>query len=61
MLDIDNCIVIHKENNTHKRKLIESILINNCQNFNTQKNNYKFDQFCNSLINNIPLICRLTS
>ena len=40
--------VIRKENNTNKRKIIESIIISNKSNFNTQKSNYNLDKFNNN-------------
>ena len=60
-INIDNNTVIHKVSNVNKRKLIESILINNTQNFNNHRNNYNFDFFSNSLIKQIPFISRMIS
>ena len=42
--------VIRKENNTNKRKIIESIIISNKSNFNTQRSNYNLDKFTNNLV-----------
>ena len=47
---INDSQIIRRENNTNKRKIIESIIIYNKDNFNTQKSNYNLDSFTNNLI-----------
>ena len=47
---ISNSHVIRRENDTNKRKIIESIIIYNKDNFNTQKANYNLDHFTNNLL-----------
>ena len=45
---------------THRRKLIEAILIQNSKNFNIYQSNFKLDMFLNTIIkNNVPTINRL--
>ena len=59
-VNVDNLAIIHKENNTIKRKLIESILINNSKNFNVQQTNYNLDILSNQLIlKNCPNIHKM--
>ena len=50
IVPVDNLKVIHKEIDTHKRKLIESVIINNKNNYNIQKCNYNLDKFTNDLL-----------
>ena len=56
MLDTNHTVlmsdsqVIRKENNTNKRKIIESIIISNKSNFSTQKSNYNLDKLTNNLV-----------
>ena len=44
-IDINKAIIVHKENDIQKRKLIESLIIKNTDNINTQQTNYSLDQF----------------
>ena len=56
-IHIENSNIICKQNDTNKRKLIESIIINNTNNFNITQSNYNFDSFSNKIIiNNVPKI-----
>ena len=47
---INDSQIIKRENDTNKRKIIESIIIYNKNNFNTQKSNYNLDSFTNNLL-----------
>ena len=49
-VDINNKIILHFEPDTNRRKLIESVLIHNNSNFNTQRTNYKLDCLSNSIL-----------
>ena len=60
--NINNFLTLHRENDVNKRKLIESILIHNNDNFNVQRTNYNLDILCNSIMtNNIPLFNKLSN
>ena len=60
-ININNVVTLHKENDVHKRKLIESTLIHNNNNFNIQRTNYNLDILCNSILtNSIPLFDKLS-
>ena len=60
-ININNVIILHKENDVNKRKLIESTLIHNNNNFNIQRTNYNLDILCNSILtNSIPLFNKLS-
>ena len=50
-INIDHTIEISHITNTEKRKLTESILIQNSNNFNIHQSNYKLDNFPNSILN----------
>ena len=59
-VNINNAEVIYKENDTNKRKIIESILIQSIDNFNNQKCNFNCDIFTKQiLIDNCPNIRKL--
>ena len=59
-VNLKNTIVLRNINDTNKRKLIESVLINNTNNFNNQKCNYNLDFISNHLIyNNISIFKKL--
>ena len=59
-VNINNAEIVHKENNTNKRKIIESILIQTLDNFNNQKCNFNCDIFTKQiLIDNNPNIRKL--
>ena len=59
-VNINNAEIVYKENNTNKRKIIESILIQSFDNFNNQKCNFNCDVFTKQiLINNSPNIRKL--
>ena len=61
-VDINNKIILHFEPDTNRRKLIESVLIHNNSNFNTQRTNYNLDCLSNSnLTKHIPLFNKLGS
>ena len=47
---INDSRIIRRENDTHKRKIIESIIIYNRNNFNNQRTNYNLDSFTNNLL-----------
>ena len=49
-LNNDNFNIVCKISDTNKRKLIESILIQNTDNFNIHQCNFKLDQFTNNYI-----------
>ena len=49
-VNISNMHEIRTVNETGKRKLLESILIQNCKNFNIHQCNYKLDRFVNNII-----------
>ena len=48
-------------NDTNRRKLIESVLINNVDNFNINKNNLNMDTITNSIIIKLPSINKILS
>ena len=49
---VDDATVIVKENDTRKRKLIESVLIQSTNNFNINQTNLNTDKFTNIILNN---------
>ena len=52
--------IVSKINNTNKRKLIESILIQNSDNFNMNQCNFKLDAFTNNYVkHNLPYMKNL--
>ena len=51
-INIDNISEIIGIENTEKRKLIESILIQNCKTFNLHQSNHKLDRFVNNILKN---------
>ena len=54
-LNDDKFNVVCKVNDTNKRKLIESILIQNSDNFNINQCNFILDSFTNAFVkHNIP-------
>ena len=56
-LSDDKFSVVCKVNDTNKRKLIESILIQNSNNFNINQCNFKLDSFTNTYVkHNVPYI-----
>ena len=48
---VDDATVIMKENDTRKRKLIESVLIQSTKNFNINQVNLNTDKFTNFILN----------
>ena len=48
---VDDVTVIVKENDTRKRKLIESVLIQSTNNFNINQINLNKDKFTNIILN----------
>ena len=48
---VDDATVIVKENDTRKRKLIESVLIQSTNNFNINQINLNTDKFTNIILN----------
>ena len=55
------CEVVARVNDTNRRKLIESVLINNVDNFNINKNNLNMDTITNSIIIKLPSINKILS
>ena len=53
------CEVVARVSDTNKRKLIESVLINNVGNFNIKKNNLKMDTLTNLIIRKLPSIKKM--
>ena len=49
-IDISGMKVVKTVNNVEKRRLLESILIHNIDNFNIYKSNYKLDLFSNAIV-----------
>ena len=49
-VNFNNTRIVHKENDIHKRKLIEALIIKNSCNFNIHRTNYDFDSISNTLL-----------
>ena len=49
-INIDNNLIIFRENDDNKRKIIESIIISKTNTFNINQQNYNIDKFSSHII-----------
>ena len=48
-INIDNNLIIFRENDDNKRKIIESIIISKTNTFNINQQNYNIDKFSSNI------------